>query len=211
MRLMDSEPKISGAWIFTTIIIGVALIFVGAFILHQKENIKPESTFSLDKPVSNEQPGPFKDPRVETWRTYSNPTYNFSLEVPADWHEQEYPQASPNGGFIIAFSPNDLPCKTCTYFRNGFYSIRLFNQKSDPDYYKDFASRLANAGKSKELQGVQLGKYKGVISLNTVAFDHEDWVYELSLDAKDGTLSVNDSKIFQHAVTTFRFNELLFQ
>lgn len=208
---MEMEPKVSGAWLFTAIIIGVVFIFVGVLILHQTENIKPESTFSLDKPTPTDQSGPFRDPEVVSWRTYSNPTYSFSLEVPSDWREQEYPQASPNGGLIVAFSPNELPCKTCTYFRNGFYSIRLFNQKSDPDYYKDFTSRLTNADKSKDFQAVQLGKYKGVISANTIAFDHSDWVYELSLDAKDGTLSVNDSKIFQHVVTSFRFNELIFQ
>lgn len=208
---METEPKVTGAWIFTAFIIGIALIFVGVLILHQQENIKPESTFSLDKSATQSENGPFKDPNVDAWRTYSNASYNFSVDVPADWKEQEYPSPTSNGGLTIAFSPTELPCKTCTYFRNGFYSVKLFNQKSDPDYYKDFTARLANAGKTKDLQGVQLGKYKGVISGNTIAFDHIDWVYELSLDAKDGTLGVNDSKIFQKAVSSFRFNELLFQ
>jgi hypothetical protein len=208
---MDGEQKISGAWLFTAIVIGIVLIFIGALILHQKENIKPESTFSLDKTDTHENNAPFKDPQVESWRTYSNSTYNFSVNVPRDWKEQEYPSPQPNGGFMVAFSPTELPCKTCTYFRNGFYSIKLFNQKSDPDYYKDFTTRLANIGKVKDLQGVQLGKYKGVISGNTVAFDHIDWVYELSLDANNGSLGVTDSKIFQQVLTSFHFTELLFQ
>lgn len=205
------EQNFSGAWIFVAVILGVVLITAGVLMLNQQANIKPESTFSLTPSAGPSQSASLKEPDVESWRTYSNGIYNFTVEVPADWKEQEYPSPQPNGGFMVAFSPSDLPCKTCTYFRNGFFSIKLFNQKSDPDYYKDFAARLANIGKSKELQGVQLGKYKGVISGNTVSFDHIDWVYELSLDVRDGTLGINDSKIFQKALSSFRFSELLFQ
>lgn len=203
------EEKVSGAWIFVAIITGVVLIAVGMLILHKPSNIQPESTYSLDQKKPAAQKG-FSDPLVDSYRTYSNQTYNFTIDVPATWHEQEYPSPQPNGGFMVAFGPDDLPCKTCTYFRNGFFSIRLFNQKSDPDYYKDFQVRLQNAGKAKDSQAVQLGKYKGVISGNTVAFDHLDWVYELSLDANDGNLGVNDSKIFQRAITSFHFIELIF-
>ncbi len=205
---MEAEPQFSGAWLFTAIIAGVVLIFVGVLILHQNQNIKPESTFSIE--ATPKVAGQFTDPPVDSWRTYASQTYNFTVDVPSTWREQEYPSPQPNGGFMVAFSPDELPCKTCTYFRNGFFSIRLYNQKSDPDYFKDFATRLANAGKTKDLQGVQLGKYKGVISGNTIAFDHSDWVYEISLDVKDGTLGVNDSKLFQKAVTSFHFSELLF-
>lgn len=205
------EQSFSGAWIFVTVIAGIVLIIIGTLILHQQANIKPESTFSLTPTVKTVQNGPLKEPDVESWRTYNNSLYNFTVNVPDNWKEQEYSSSQPNGGFVVAFSPDELPCKTCTYFRNGFYSIKLFNQKSDPDYYKDFATRLANVGKSKDLQGVFLGKYKGVISGNSIAFDHSDWVYELSLDVKDGTLGINDSKIFQKVISSFHFSELLFQ
>lgn len=203
------EEKISGAWIFVTIISGIILIAAGVLILRRDESIKPESTFSLT-PTTSVQNSGFKEPYVDSWKTYNNATYNFTIDVPSTWQQQEYPSPQPNGGFMVAFGPDKLPCSTCTYFRNGFYSVHLYNQKSDPDYYKDFQARLQNAGKSKDLQGVQLGKYKGVISGNTIAFDHNDWVYELTLDVQNGTLGINDSKIFQKAVTSFHFSELLF-
>lgn len=198
------------ATIYTFIVIGFILILVGGLILYHPTDLKPASTFNPDYTgkVASQSPAP--EPAVAAWRTYSNATYNFSIDVPSDWHEQEYPSAQPNGGFVVAFGPNNLPCSTCTYFRNGYYSVRVFNQKSDPDYYKDLQGRMASIGKSKDFQGIMFGEYKGVINTNTVAIDHKDWVFEMALDTSDGNLKVNDSKIFQKAIMSFKFTNLLF-
>lgn len=198
------------AWLVTVIVVGVVFVAIGALILYRQESVKPESTFelnSISKPPSETK---FSEPKVPAWKTYSNSIYNFAVDVPDQWNIQEYPSQLPNGGFTVAFSPDKLPCRTCTYFRNGYYSIRLYNQKTDPEYFKDFQTRLSNAGKSKDFVSAQIGKYKGVITGNLAAFDHADWVFEFSLDAHDGNLKIEDSKLFQHAISSFRFTDLLF-
>lgn len=196
-------------WLIVAIVIGVVLVAVGVLILHKQDIIRPESTFDINptKAQSNQN---FTEPEVATWLTYSNATYNFSIDYPSGWQTQEYPSPQPGGGFMVAFSPDRLPCNTCTYFRNGYYSVRIYNQKSDPDYYKDFQSRMANVGKAAGYQGAMIGKYKGVLTDNTAAFDHGDWVIEANLDKNDGNLKISDSKIFQHVLSSLRFTELLF-
>ena len=88
--------------------------------------------------------------------------------------------------------------------------MRIYNEKTDPDYYKDFQARMANIGKVEGYQGIQLGENKGVLSANTLAIEHLNNVYELTLDTNAGNSKVNDSKLFQHAVTTFKFTGLTF-
>jgi hypothetical protein len=195
--------------LYTVIVIGVVLILAGILIHYKQSDIRPESTFDFNAPQKSTQSKNAEQIIID-WRTYSNSTYNFSVDVPTDWHQQEYPSPLPSGTFLVAFGPNNLPCKTCTYFRNGYYSVKIYNQTSDPDYYKDFEGRMANVGKSKDFIGIQLGEYKGVINGNTVAFDHKDWVYELNLDVNNGNMEIADSKIFQHAINSFKFTGLLF-
>lgn len=197
------------AWLAVSIIIGIVLVAVGVLILHKQENIKPESTFDLNTPKTQTKQK-FAEPDVSSWLTYSSAAYNFSIDYPSGWQVQEYPSPQPSGGFMVAFSPDKLPCSTCTYFRNGYYSIKIYNQKSDPDYYKDFQTRMANVGKAAGYQGAQIGKYKGVLTDNIAAFDHQDWVIEIDLDANNGNLKIADSALFQHVLTTLHFTELLF-
>lgn len=197
------------ATLYTVIVIGIVLVAVGLLIHYKQSDIRPESTFDFNAPQKNTQ-ATIKEPIITDWRTYANSSYNFSVDVPSNWQEQEYPSPMPSGTFLVAFGPEKLPCKTCTYFRNGYYSVKIYNQTSDPDYFKDFEGRMANVGKSREFIGIQLGDYKGVINGNTVAFDHKDWVYELNLDASNASMKITDSQIFQRAINSFKFTGLLF-
>jgi len=197
---MDNGLK---EWVFTLVVVGVILIAIGVVIRFQDTNFSPKSNFN---PIENSNKTK-KDPEpvIDSWKLYSNDQYNFSIEVPEMWNIQEYPPIQPNGGFMVAFGPNDLPCKTCTYFKNGYYSIKLFNEKSDPEYYKYFQTQVSNIGKVEGLKPITIGKYSGVMSNNTISIDHKDWVYELSLDAKEGTMQIPQSKIFQKASHSFKF------
>lgn len=187
--------------------LGVILIILG--IVYQKnDTIKPESTFDLNP--TKQAVGGSTEPTVTAWRTYSNLSYNFSIDVPEKWYQEEYPAPPPTGSFVVAFGPEKLPCSTCSYFHNGYYSVRIYNGTTDPDYYKDFQARMANIGKVEGYQGIQLGENKGVMSSNTLAIEHLNNVYELTLDMNAGNSRVNDSKLFQHAVTTFKFTGLTF-
>jgi hypothetical protein len=69
---------------------------------------------------------------------------------------------------------------------------------------------MANTGKSKDFQSVQIGQWKGVMYANSIAFDHGDFVYEITLDTNEGNTKVGESKLFQHALSTFKFTGLLF-
>jgi hypothetical protein len=198
------------ATLYTAIVIGIVLVAVGALIHYRSTSIKPESTFDINHPASQSATTVTAEPLIDAWRTYINSSYNFSVDVPSEWKEQGYPAPLPSGSFLVAFGPDKLPCRTCTYFRNGYYSVKIYNQTTDPDYFKDFEGRMANVGKSKDFIGLTLGEYKGVLNGNTVAFDHKDWIYELNLDANNGSMSINDSKIFQRAVNSFKFTGLLF-
>lgn len=198
-----------GKWqslIATLLGLGIILIILG-IVYQANDTIKPESTFDLNqkKPVVDNS-----EPVVASWRTYSNGSYNFSIDVPEKWNQEEYPAPPPSGGFLVAFGPDKLPCQSCSYFHNGYYSVRIYNEKTDPDYFKDFQSRMANVGKAAEYQGIQLGDSKGVMSYNNLAIEHLSNVYEITLDINAGNSKVNASKIFQHAVTTFKFTGLTF-
>lgn len=191
----------------TCLFLGVLLIILG-LIYGKQEDIKPESSFDLNPTPKVATNG--TEPVVTSWRTYSNLTYNFSIDVPENWNQQEYPSPPPGGGFLVAFGPDKLHCSTCTYFHNGYYSVRIYNATTDPDYYKDFQARMSNIGKKEGFAGIQLGENKGVLSDNTLAIEHLNNVYEIGLDINAGQSKVNDSKIFQHAVTTFKFTGLTF-
>jgi hypothetical protein len=69
---------------------------------------------------------------------------------------------------------------------------------------------MSNIGKKEGFAGIQLGENKGVLSDNTLAIEHLNNVYEIGLDINAGQSKVNDSKLFQHAVTTFKFTGLTF-
>jgi hypothetical protein len=196
----------------------VGIIFVSAFVLlgiilsPKKELVKPESSFSFAPSVTPQAPSPTQnqaEPVITSWRTYTNNDYEFAIDVPTDWKEQEFKKPDQKG-IIVAFSPNSLPCETCTYFYDGYYSVRVFNSLTDPEYYIDYQKRKALIGKDPNYRQVQLGNSSGVFSGNKVALEHEKYVYELSFDKDQGKANISDSKIFQNAASTFHFTSLQF-
>lgn len=189
-----------------------AVFFLSGFLYYQNHSQDKNDQLSTFDVIPNEAgPGqPSPEPVVTSWKGYTNEQYHFTLEVPAEWHVEDYAPAYLSGGTLVAFSPDPLPCNTCSYFRNGYFSVRVFNQKSDPEHYALFTQRAQAIGKSKEYLPVQLGQAKGVAFPNGVAAEHQGWVYELTLDTNEGKMQISDSKIFQRAVSSFEFTNLLF-
>lgn len=194
------------------IIMGVLLLVAG-FIVY---GVMSSQTASLPKPVSQlvlspspfQSPTPAPEPVVSSWRTYSNEQYNFTLEVPEGWVEQDYARNYPNGGTVVAFSPDSLPCATCTYVSEGYFSVRVYNQKTQPDQYEAFIERIKKIGKDPNYKQVALDRKPGVYSGRTISIENERWVYELSVDKPN--IEALESYIFQRAATTFKFTFLLF-
>jgi hypothetical protein len=205
--------------LFTTLsmlaVISIVLIIVATNISGKKdmakeEDMKPVSTFDLN-PSPKVSPTPIPEPEIADWRIYSNDQYNFSIEVPQDWYQEDYSSLYQTGGTVIAFSPTKLPCKTCTYFRDGYFSIKIFNQQTDPIFYTAFTERKNNLGKNKEYIEIQLDKKPGVYFANIADVENQGWVYEFSFDKDQGKANAIESKIFQHVLFTMKFTKLLFE
>ncbi|HVZ12532.1 MAG TPA: hypothetical protein VG965_05900, partial [Patescibacteria group bacterium] len=149
------------------------------------------------------------EPEVNNWMPYNNDKFNFSINVPDGWKSQDY-SSQANGGAQIAFSPNSLPCDTCTYFYDGFFSIKIYNQKTSPDAYADYQQRLAFIGKKEGYQQIKIGAAQGVLAANTVALASQGYIYELSLDEDHGSKNAVDSKIFMNVLSSIKFTGLAF-
>jgi hypothetical protein len=189
------------------LVIFVVLIIILGFIFYRPNNTpQPLSIYKVD-PSGSITPTTGQEPIIHYWRSYENKEYNFTLAVPKNWNEQEY-KAQLNGGAFIAFSPDSLPCETCTYFGDGFFSIRVYNEKSYPELYAEFQKRMKNLGKHADYRGVYLGEKVGVAFANTVAVEHQGWVYEVALDKDDGKADINNSPIFKHVLASFKFTTL---
>ncbi len=188
-------------------LLGIIIVLgvVGLLVYQKSVTYQPQSTLNLGPTTAPKKAS--AEPPVDTWKTYNNDKYNFAIGAPDTWQQQEYDQ---NGGMLVAFGPNSLPCVTCSYLKNGYFSVKIFNQKSDPDYYKAFQAKMSNIGKTKDYQGITLGKDKGVMTSNTIDIEDRTWVYELSLDANGGNEKISDSKIFQKAMSSFKFTGLIF-
>jgi len=174
----------------------------------QKESVTPISTLDLN-PVTP-HPTTYDEPVVDSWRIYNNDAYNFTINVPTQWSEQTYPNFQPDGGIFIAFSPDKLPCATCTYVHDGYLSIRVYNQKTNAQIYADYLQRIHNVGKMKEYQQVKLPVGTGVLFGNTIAVEHHGWIYEFSLDAQKGNADFTKAKLFQKIVLSLAFTDLSF-
>jgi hypothetical protein len=164
-------------------------------------------------PASTVKPTVPQDPVVTTWRNYTNDEYNFAMDVPSDWNEQAFSPSQPQeskGGTQVAFSPNPLPCETCSYFYDGYFSVKVYTQKSDAASYTNFVQKMNNIGKSAEYQGIILDGIKGVMTINTISAENHGYVYEISLDLDKGHGKIADSLVFRHAVNSFKFTYLLF-
>ena len=179
------------------------------YLMPTKKSVETISTFSLSPTSPPAQKTP-TEPLVEKWQVYANEQFNFSLQIPDKWHVQDYAKIYPNGGTLIAFSPDPLPCDTCTYFRNGYFSLRLFNEKSSPESYILYTQRMKAVGKNKEYQGVKIKEATGVMSANLLAFEHEGWVYEFSLDYNNGSMRIIDSSLMQKIILSISYTGLKF-
>lgn len=144
------------------------------------------------------------EPDIDAWTTYSNKKYNFAIEVPAKWHEQDYSAFFGNNSALIAFSPKPLPCEMCSYLHDGYFSVRIYNEQTDPELYKIYSEKLEDPEKNE----VEIGSKMGVSFANSVAVENQGWIYELSLDKDEGTAKIADSKIFQRVVSSFRFTSI---
>jgi len=196
-----------------TALIGILLcilLILGAVIFisfRPQKPIEPFSTFSLT-PSPSLSPG--TEPEVASYKIYLNDSFYFSLAMPEEWFVQDFSKAHPQGGSIVAFSPEKLPCESCTYFRNGFYSIHIYNKTSFPEQYAAFQQKMAAVGKHKDYRAVQIGGRDGVFSPDSVAVEHQGWVYEFRLDKDIGKKNIAESKILVKALTTFQFTGLEF-
>lgn len=201
---MKTSASISLALAFA-VLLGIA----GMIVYHKDDAIATPSMLVLSPtPTIPVTPTPQDEPLVLTWTSYHNDKYNFTLNTPDGWHQQEYKLDS--GVFLVAFSPDQLPCPTCTYNHNGYFSIKIYTNQTDPLAYKDFTTRMQNVGKSNDFLAIRLDGKPGVLFANTIAAENNGLVYELALDTHDGKDTIQNSKLFQKAANSFVFTNLIF-
>ena len=190
--------------------LGIFVIFfviIGFFVYHQNQPTLVTSSLVLT-PSPAVSPSPTTPPQVDSWHTYTNSTYNFTIDAPTGWNQQEFTPAT--GNFIVAFSPNTLPCATCTYVHDGYFSVIVYTQQTDPQRYKAYTQNMQNAGKDKNIIPVTLEGIHGILVGNEISIPNHGYIYELSLDTNDGNDSALKSDIFKHAANTFHFTYLIF-
>lgn len=187
------------------------VLFLGFMFYSPKNSDKSTvSTYSWSSSPALSQI-PTGEPEVDSWVPFTNDTYLFSMNVPEGWKSQDFQASHPKGGTLIAFSPNDLPCDTCTYIHDGYFSLKIYNAKTDPQAYADFQTKMKNVGKNPEIQGVYIDQKVAELSGSSVAVENQGWVYEFTLDANPENKKLLETKIFQKWVTSFRFTGLIFK
>ena len=188
---------------FTIIVVGIVLFFS-----QQKTESVPLSSFSLSPTTPQATPSFSSEPVVTTWQTYENAPHEFRIQYPSGWQTQEYP--SQTGSMRIAFSPDQLPCGTCSYNQNGYFSILIYNTDTDPLLYSTFMERMGKVGKVAGYIPITILDSQGVFSENSAAFEYKGWVYDFVFDAHKSTLHPAESKIFQKALSSFEPTGLIF-
>jgi hypothetical protein len=90
---------------------------------------------------------PTTEPVVNSWKTYTNTTYKFKIEVPENWYEMDYPGPKVFDGTIsIDFSPTQLPDKnTYPAFPPYYFSVNIF-PTSHVIEYENYLKQLAKIG-----------------------------------------------------------------
>jgi hypothetical protein len=203
-----SEDKQKLILVSSIALIILCIIFGVIYYKGPKLNVQElKSSLDLDPSASKSAS---IDPAVTAWKVYANQQYQFTITVPDKWYIEDYAPAHPSGGTLLAFSPEPLPCNTCSYLHNGYFSIRIFNEKSYPEYYAQYAGRFKKLGKDPAYQEVMVGKLKGLAFNNLVTIEHKGWVLEFSLDRNDGKDNFADSEIFQRVVSSFSSTDFLF-
>lgn len=197
----------------STIFVLVGLGIVGMlFYYHPQDATPPVSSIVLSpSPVTSGTQEKPVDPTVESWKPYDNATYLFTINIPDGWNFQDYKDNFPKGGTLLAFSPDTLPCSTCSYVHDGFFSIKIYNNEVDPTSYANFQSKIKNVGKDPQTLGVYVDQKVGVLIGNTISVENQGWVYEISYDVENGEAKPFDSKLFQQIMSSFRFTGLQFK
>lgn len=196
--------KYSLALLFV-VIVGIVAFVIWTNISQQAAMLHFQSSLVLS-PTPTPPNAP--EPEVTSWKTYNNDKYNFALDMPADWHVQDYSAFFNNKGTLIAFSPNPLPCETCSYLHDGYFSIRIYNQQTDPQLYDTFQQNVAKVGHDATYRQVTIGSKPALLFGNTVAVANQGWVYEFSLDKDNGNADIMKAAIFQRSLTSFVFTGL---
>jgi hypothetical protein len=183
----------------------LGVIVVGVLYAQKQKLDSTLPTIATTANSLSATPGP--DPQIATWKVYTNPLYRFSLNIPADWYIQDYQAMHPSGGTMIAMGPEPLPCGDCSYIRNGYLSLRIFNEKTDPEYYALYANRVKLLGRAKEYKQAVIGDKTGIATATTIALEQNGWVYEFTLDKNDGKANIDDSEIFRKIVNSLTFSQ----
>ena len=187
----------------------IGLIVLGIFYMY-KPGINDEAIRAAQGISPTIPQGDTPEPTVSQWRTYTHPVYNVSFTIPDGWNEQDYAALQQQGGALVAFSPSELPCGSCSYIRNGYLALRIFNPTTDPEYYTLFQNRVKALGKNKAYSQVSVGEKPAIRAGNTIAVEHNGWVYEFTLDKNTGTATIDGSSIFKQVINSVKFNENLF-
>lgn len=191
--------------LFFIAFVGVAAFVVWTMISQQAATLHFQSTYALSPTPT---PPGAAEPEVTSWKTYHNDKYNFALDMPADWHVQDYSAFFNNKGTLIAFSPTPLPCETCSYLHDGYFSVRIYNQQTDPQLYDIYKQNVAKLGNDANYRQVTIGSKPALLYGNIVTVENQGWLYEFSLDKDDGKADIMKATIFQRALTSFTFTSL---
>ncbi|MGE5042389.1 MAG: hypothetical protein ACM3IJ_05820 [Candidatus Levyibacteriota bacterium] len=192
----------------------LASLGIGLLVYYhpQSNTLPPVSVINMDTiPSSPLSSAPPAEPSVTSWQDFNNDKYLFDLQIPNGWISQDFSPQFQKGGTLFAFSPTSLPCPNCTYVHDGFFSLKIYNKTTDPEAYQKFDGLMKAIGKGP--QGVMIDGRTGVLTDNMVAVENTDqgWVYEFDLDTNNGNTKALDSRIFQRAVSSFKFTGLKFK
>jgi len=185
----------------TLIIIVVILVAVFSAQKQKLDTTLPGVPTPTDSLLSSTGP----EPEIAEWKKFTNEQYHFSITYPEKWYVQDFQELHPAGGTLIAFGPDELPCGNCSYNRNGYLSLKVYNEKTDPELYAFYTMRVKAIGKSKDYRQVSFNNLQGVATDTTVTLEHNGWVYEFTLDKNNGSAKVDTAPIFQKIVSSLSF------
>jgi hypothetical protein len=208
---MNDKTKYLALYICSAIIL--VLLVTGGIATQKPKEVAPASTLNLN-PSAETSPTGTESTEAESipysWEDYAHDEYNFSLIYPEKWYKQEYPSKESKGGTFVAFSPEPLPCEDCTYLQDAYFSIKIYNQKTDPEAYAAFLQRGKAIGKVEGYLPARLGNKQGVLFGSIISAENEGWVYEIALEKNEGKTPILDSHILKRVISSFKFTNLVF-
>lgn len=193
--------------IFIITILSIVLtLLLGLIVL--KTGVLPQIHLPRPSGITKESSS-MPESEIESWTVYGNGRYEFTVEVPAKWNMQDYSAFHSNFGTVIAFSPKPLPCETCSYLNDGYFSIRIYNNQSDSGLYEIYAQKVKDVEEGIEYyRKIEMGGKPGISSDNSSIVENQGWVYELNLDKNNGTGKISESKILQRVFSSFKFTNI---